>query len=106
MRLSLLRAPLYPDPTADQGEHRFTVTLRPTATIAEDGSGDVIVRLYESLGTRATTGITAGVPAHRRDRDGPARTPPTDSCGAARRSPDVMPFRLATLRFVTPRFVR
>ena len=28
-RLSLLRAPLYPDPGADQGVHAFTVSLRP-----------------------------------------------------------------------------
>jgi alpha-mannosidase len=29
VRLSLLRAPRYPDPAADQGTHRFTVSLRP-----------------------------------------------------------------------------
>ena len=92
MRLSLLRAPLFPDPDADQGEHRFRVALRVGATVgdavaegyrlnlplrrvrggndiaplvvvddpavvveavklAEDGSGDVVVRLYEALGT-------------------------------------------------------
>lgn len=94
VRLSLLRAPLFPDPEADQGEHRFTVSVRPDATIAdavregyrlnlpvrtltgagavdplltvssdavvveavklaEDRSGDVIVRLYEAYGGRA-----------------------------------------------------
>ncbi|MET4783426.1 glycoside hydrolase family 38 C-terminal domain-containing protein [Glaciihabitans sp. UYNi722] len=92
LRQSLLRAPLFPDPDADQGEHRFrasftvgaeisdavregyrlNVPLRsgpggaiaPLLTVdnpgvvveaiklAEDGSGDVVVRLYESLGTR------------------------------------------------------
>ena len=29
MRLSLLRAPAYPDPEADQGEHRFAYALLP-----------------------------------------------------------------------------
>src|SRR5262249_1019176 len=29
MRLSLLRSPTYPDPTADQGEHTFTYALLP-----------------------------------------------------------------------------
>ena len=95
-RLSLLRAPLYPDPDADQGLHDFRVSLRVGATIpdaiaegyrlnlplrtvtgvadaviaplltvdnpavvieavklAEDRSGDVIVRLYEAHGSRA-----------------------------------------------------
>jgi alpha-mannosidase len=101
VRLSLLRAPLFPDPTADQGEHRMRVSLRVGAAIAdavaegyrlnlplrtvrggsaiaplvsvdspavvveavklaEDGSGDVIVRLYEAHGTRAAARITAG----------------------------------------------
>ncbi len=31
MRLSLLRAPAYPDPEADQGEHRFAYALLPHA---------------------------------------------------------------------------
>lgn len=101
VRLSLLRAPKYPDPTTDQGHHTFTVTVRPGAEIADavregyltnlrprtrqgghpveplfevsnpaiviesvklalDRSGDVIVRLYESLGQRSTASITAG----------------------------------------------
>ena len=39
VRLSLLRAPLFPDPDADQGEHRFRVALRVGATI-----GDAVAR--------------------------------------------------------------
>ena len=97
VRLSLLRAPLYPDPGADQGRHELHVAVRPGAGIAEavaegyrlnlplrtvtgvaapsieplvridnpavvveavklaeDASGDLIVRLYEALGTRST----------------------------------------------------
>uniref|UniRef100_UPI0026111887 alpha-mannosidase n=1 Tax=Microbacterium sp. TaxID=51671 RepID=UPI0026111887 len=94
VRLSLLRAPLYPDPEADQGEHTFRMSIRPDSEIAdavregyrlnlpmrnlmgarpaapfvavssdavvveavklaEDRSGDVIVRLYEAHGGRA-----------------------------------------------------
>ncbi len=100
VRLSLLRAPLYPDPEADQGEHAFRVSIRPDASIAdavregyrlnlparqvigsrpvapvvsvssdavvveavklaEDRSGDVVVRLYEALGGRATATLSA-----------------------------------------------
>ncbi|MFJ8857597.1 alpha-mannosidase [Streptomyces sp. NPDC102451] len=102
-RLSLLRAPLFPDPDTDQGEHRFryglvigadigdavregycfnlaertvagTAVVAPLAEVdhsgvvieavklADDCSGDVIVRLYESLGGRATTILRAGFP--------------------------------------------
>lgn len=97
VRLSLLRAPLYPDPGADQGRHERRVSVRPAAGIpeavaegyrlnlplrtvtgvaatsiepllrvdnpavvveavklAEDHSGDLIVRLYEAHGNRST----------------------------------------------------
>lgn len=105
VRLSLLRAPLYPDPQSDQGRHTFNVRVHAGAEIsdairdgyelnvpgrpmsamgegglgeiaplisvtdssavvesvklAEDGSGDVIVRLYESQGMRTSATITA-----------------------------------------------
>jgi alpha-mannosidase len=100
VRLSLLRAPKFPDPAADRGRHELTVTVRPGAGIAEaveegyrtnleprmvhgahgaeplftvdnpalvieavklaeDGSGDVVVRLYESLGQRSSGSLTA-----------------------------------------------
>ncbi|MCC9205072.1 alpha-mannosidase [Arthrobacter sp. zg-Y769] len=103
VRLSLLRAPVFPDPGTDQGPHRFRFSLRPAAGIpdavaegyrlnlplrtvsgvgaadtvpllavdhpavvieavklAEDRSGDVVVRLYEAFGGRATARVTAG----------------------------------------------
>ena len=101
VRLSLLRAPLFPDPEADQGEHVFrcAVTLGadvaeavrqgyalnlPVRTVtgdravaplvsvaseqvvvesvklAEDRSGDVVVRLYEAWGARAATTLRLG----------------------------------------------
>ncbi len=104
VRLSLLRSPRFPDPTADRGRHELNVTIRPGAAIAdaveegyrtnlaprilrgahgveplitvsnralvvealklaEDGSGDVIVRVYESLGERSAGLVTARFPA-------------------------------------------
>jgi alpha-mannosidase len=58
IRLTLLRSPTMPDPTADVGEHQFKYTLYPHA-------GGVIVRLYESqrkrgpLQLRAAFGVAA-----------------------------------------------
>ncbi|MET9883386.1 glycoside hydrolase family 38 C-terminal domain-containing protein [Streptomyces sp. NPDC006430] len=101
VRLSLLRAPRYPDPETDQGAHTLRFSLAPGAGIAdavreghalnlpertvlgagpvaplvavdddavvveavklaEDHSGDVVVRLYESRGGRATATLMAG----------------------------------------------
>ncbi|MBA0051930.1 alpha-mannosidase [Streptomyces sp. AJS327] len=104
VRLSLLRAPRYPDPETDQGTHRMRYALAPGAGIddavreghwinlpertvpgggalvrplvgvdndlvvveavklAEDRSGDVVVRLYEAGGSRATARLTPGFP--------------------------------------------
>jgi alpha-mannosidase len=100
VRQSLLRAPRFPDPYADQGRHVLRTTVRPGAGIAEaveegyrtnlpirslrgahsvaplvtvsdravvveavklaeDGSGDLVVRLYECLGGRARATVTA-----------------------------------------------
>jgi alpha-mannosidase len=106
VRLSLLRAARSPDPNADQGNHRFTYSLLPGASVADaiaegyalnlplrvipggegtahraplvrvtgtaatieavkladDASGDVVVRLYESLGGRTETLLHAAFP--------------------------------------------
>ncbi|MBT2491555.1 alpha-mannosidase [Streptomyces sp. ISL-96] len=104
VRLSLLRAPRYPDPATDQGTHRLCFALAPGATVmdavreghwinlpertvrgacaaveplltsdddrvvveavklAEDRSGDVIVRLYEAAGGRASATLGTGFP--------------------------------------------
>ena len=100
-RSSLLRAPKFPDPRADQGRHSFHHALVPGATIADavregyagnlserrvrgdavveplfaidddavvvsalkladDGSGDVVVRCYEAHGGRASALVTPG----------------------------------------------
>ena len=148
VRQSLLRAPVFPDPDADQGEHTFRTaivagdvgaaietgyglnrSLRPaagtaadagaaveplvsssdpavvieTVKLAEDGSGDVIVRLYEARGGRASTRIRAAfpfgrvTPADLLERPVPADAiTASDATGA---SLALRPFQLVTLRF-------
>jgi alpha-mannosidase len=109
VRLSLLRAPRYPDPATDQGMHRFAYQMVSDAAIAdavdagyrlnlplrerdatgpvaplvsvaglgttspgvvvesvklaEDRSGDLIVRVYEALGSRTKARVTWDLPA-------------------------------------------
>ncbi|MFD5226153.1 alpha-mannosidase [Microbacterium sp. NPDC058342] len=101
IRLSLLRAPRFPDPETDHGHHEIEVGLvigadaavataegirlnalptvvrganevEPLVTVtgtgivvssvklADDRSGDVIVRVYESLGRRTTGSVSVG----------------------------------------------
>ncbi len=107
VRLSLLRAPRYPDPETDQGVHTLRYSLVPGASIddavregyalnlpprfvegagheveplvrvsggpggsvvvsavklADDRSGDVVVRLYEARGGRAAATLTPSFP--------------------------------------------
>jgi alpha-mannosidase len=105
IRPSLLRAPVFPDPDADQGTHVFQTSIGAAATVldaaaagyrlnlpprrvrgnpessarpivsasapsvvieavklAEDRSGDLVVRLYEAQGARAQTVVELGVP--------------------------------------------
>jgi alpha-mannosidase len=141
VRQSLLRAPLFPDPEADQGRHRFTSTVTLGATIAdavregyrvnlplrscsgdaveplvtldnpaivveaiklaEDRSGDVIVRLYESLGGRATGRLFLGFDAGEvyqtdlLERRLPAST---TTWSPEQRYLSLRPFQLVTLR--------
>ena len=105
VRLSLLRAPRFPDPDTDQGVHRLGYALVPGADIADaaregysdqparaararrrrrraaghrrrrrrrgveavkladDGSGDVVVRLYEAAGARGRARLRLGFAA-------------------------------------------
>ncbi|WP_333778797.1 alpha-mannosidase [Streptomyces sp. IBSBF 3136] len=103
VRVSLLRAPRFPDPETDQGVHRFRHALVPGARIADavregwrinlperrasgagavsplvtvdnpavvvtavkladDGSGDVVVRFHEAHGGRAAATLDLGFP--------------------------------------------
>jgi len=145
VRLSLLRAPKFPDPAADRGRHELTVTIRPGAGIAEaveegyrtnlaprmvrgakpaeplftvgnaalvieavklaeDGSGDVIVRLYESLGQRSAGLLTANFPvakAYATDLlERPVEAPGVAPAGDGGVTLALRPFQLVTLRFV------
>ncbi|MBM7467977.1 alpha-mannosidase [Microbacterium keratanolyticum] len=148
VRLSLLRAPTYPDPAADQGEHVFRVSVRPGAQIAdavvegyrlnvparriegaapvprlltldhpavvveavklaEDRSGDVIVRLYEAWGGRADATLSTAFDfSEVRETDLHETTAPaiaiTGSEGTLLQL-SLRPFQLVTLRFVAPR---
>ncbi len=149
IRVSLLRAPLYPDPTADRGRHKTTVSLLShsadlTAVVAEaealnlplrvvtggsaeqhpdpvvvvddpriqvsavkladDGSGDLIVRVWESTGDRvrfalvAAGGVSAAVACNALEEPlGHALGPSIDVADGS--SVVVLPpFTMATLR--------
>ncbi|WP_117213850.1 alpha-mannosidase [Allorhizocola rhizosphaerae] len=141
VRLSLLRAPRFPDPETDQGQHRFRYALVPAASIgdavragyrinlpmrsvrggsegvvplveldneavvveavklADDESGDLIVRLYESRGARAQARLTFNVPVESivetdlLERPFPDRAA-LDADGMLR----LRPFQIVTLR--------
>ncbi|WP_426593727.1 alpha-mannosidase [Cellulomonas sp. McL0617] len=142
VRLSLLRAPVFPDPEADQGHHRLTTVLHAGASIAdaiedgyrtnlparvvqgagpvtplvvvdnpaivveavklaEDRSGDVIVRLYESLGGHAKGTLTPSfavsgaraVDLLERDVEAPGVASTAEAVQLALR-----PFQIVTLR--------
>ncbi|HWK91418.1 MAG TPA: glycoside hydrolase family 38 C-terminal domain-containing protein [Luteimicrobium sp.] len=148
VRESLLRAPLFPDPDADQGEHRFVTVLHvgadlgdavrdgyaanlparvvagagpvePLVTVddpagavlvesvklAEDRSGDVVVRLYESLGGHARATVRPGF-----ETSGATRTDllerPLEQAGTAAidlaEPLALRPFEIVTLRFARP----
>jgi alpha-mannosidase len=150
VRLSLLRAPRYPDPETDQGVHTFRYALVPGAQLADavregylinlparhlrgaaagpvrplltldnpavvteavkladDESGDVIVRLYESRGTRAATRLTADFPVTEAtetdllERPLPAAAPLPVADGNTVALP-FRPFEIRTLRLHRP----
>jgi alpha-mannosidase len=142
VRQSLLRAPRYPDPYADQGRHVLRTTVRPGAGIAEaveegyrtnlpirslrgghlvaplitvsdravvveavklaeDGSGDLVARLYESLGGRARVRVTADADVGAVETTDLLERPLDDGISASGRSIELTlrPFQLVTLRF-------
>ncbi|WP_254406782.1 glycosyl hydrolase-related protein, partial [Streptomyces sp. AC627_RSS907] len=148
VRLSLLRAPRYPDPETDHGHHRLRYALAPGATVAdavreghrinlpertvtggraveplvsvagdqviveavklaEDRGGDIVVRLYESGGGRASTTLTASVPVAEVVETDLLERPLADAPKRAF-SPEgaleltLRPFQILTLR-LTPR---
>ncbi|MHA6668358.1 alpha-mannosidase [Homoserinimonas sp. A447] len=145
VRVSLARAPRYPDPESDRGRHVFGFSLRPGSGIAdavregyrlhvplrrvdnvasdslaplfsvegdgavveavklaEDGSGDVIVRLYEAFGSRTRATLTVDfdhgdvTETDLLERGSPRRAV-VDANGPVRL--ELRPFQLVTLRF-------
>ncbi|BDI22295.1 glycoside hydrolase family 38 C-terminal domain-containing protein [Herbiconiux sp. L3-i23] len=144
-RLSLLRAPRYPDPFADQGTHSFTVSLRPggipeaivdgyrqslppravtgspvepllavsnpaivveAVKLAEDGSGDLVVRLYEAHGDRSSGTVTTSIGWDTVEAtdllERPLESSAIRSTHTRRVDLELRPFELLTLRFSTP----
>jgi alpha-mannosidase len=153
IRVSLLRAPNYPDPTADRGHHRVTVSLLPhgpglaevlteaealntplrirratkvvggpgraegpvaplvtvgdprigasAVKLAYDGSGDLVVRLWEGAGDRVRTSLELGAAATTVRRcnllEEPYGDGHPDISGRAVQI-DMRPFQLLTLR--------
>ncbi|MGW7266008.1 alpha-mannosidase [Streptomyces sp. NPDC054842] len=143
VRVSLLRAPRFPDPETDQGVHRFRHALVPGAAIgdavregwrinlperrvsgsrevaplvtveqdavvvtavklADDGSGDVVVRFHESRGGRSRVTLTAGFPFEDVTVTDLLERPLADAVGperdGARLRMPLRPFELVTLR--------
>ncbi|MFH8516380.1 alpha-mannosidase [Streptomyces gelaticus] len=144
VRLSLLRAPRYPDPATDQGVHRLRYALLPGATIgdavregwrfslperrvpgsaavaplvsvdddavvvtavklADDGSGDVVVRLHEAHGGRVSARLTAGFALAGASVTDLLERPLAD--GSAEADGDAVrlvlrPFQIVTLRLI------
>lgn len=147
VRLSLLRAPRFPDADADRGVHRLryglvvggtledavaagyavNLPLRPArggqvaplvrvegdgvlveaVKLAEDRSGDLVVRLYESLGGRARAVVRADAPVGEpwvadlleEPLEDVALGPQVlDTARAAARL-ELRPFQVVTLRF-------
>ncbi|MEE1803201.1 glycoside hydrolase family 38 C-terminal domain-containing protein [Streptomyces sp. JV176] len=147
VRVSLLRAPRFPDPETDQGIHRFRHALAPGAAIgdavregyrvnlperrltgsgevaplvtvdndavvmsavklADDASGDLVVRLYEATGGRAKARVGLGFDATGLAVTDLLERPLTDPAGGAG-GPELTdgavllslrPFELVTLR--------
>ncbi len=141
-RVTLVRGPLFPDPTADEGRHEFTVSLLPGAGVADaiaegfrlnlplreatgaiapfveadegvvveavkladDRSGDVIVRLYEAFGSFRRARVRPGFAWRSvEETDLLERTVPTRAVRAVNDGVvhlELGRFQIATLRFV------
>ncbi|MFF8945691.1 alpha-mannosidase [Streptomyces sp. NPDC014864] len=143
VRVSLLRAPRFPDPETDQGVHRFRHALVPGADIgdavregwrinlperhvtgagevaplvtvdedavvvtavklADDGSGDVVVRFHEAHGGRARATLTPGFAVAGVTVTDLLERPLSDTPAPEREGERITvrlrPFELATLR--------
>lgn len=145
VRLSLLRAPRFPDPETDQGRHvrRYALVVAPdvldaaragyrinlperrlagspivpllrldgdAAAVeaikpAEDGSGDVIVRIYEPRGARAEVTVQPSFPVRRVDQVDLLEDPMTTD-GLLDPTGDPITLRLRPFQLMTLRLQR
>ena len=78
---SLLRAPLWPDPQADRGEHRIAYALAPTAGATDRRARSRLARLRRTR-TRALVHLRRSRRAGRRDANRPT-TVTASSCACA-----------------------
>jgi len=148
VRESILRAPIYPDPTTDQGQHKLRTSIKVGSTVvdsiaegfrlnlplrrhvgansveslivvanpnvvieavklAEDDSGDLIVRLYEGTGDRTVADISANfkfdevclVDLLERKAENQSHI---SSSETGKMRLELRPFKIATLRFSRP----
>ncbi|OIV36426.1 alpha-mannosidase [Mangrovactinospora gilvigrisea] len=145
VRLSLLRAPRFPDPHTDEDRHTLRFALVPGAEIgdavregyginlpersvpgdaavaplvsvdndavvvealklADDGSGDVVVRLYESRGARAEASVAPGFASASAAETDLLERPWSDGRGVSAEADgsvklSLRPFQIVTLRF-------
>lgn len=147
VRLSLLRAPRYPDPETDQGRHTLRFALAPGADVgdavreghalnlpervlrgagpvapllsvdndavvvesvklAEDRSGDVVVRLYESRGGRARAVLTPGFPVDAATETDLLERPLSPTAAGATTPSGEIPLNLRPFQIVTIRLHR
>ena len=138
--MSLLRAPRFPDPVADQGTHALRIALRPNAGVrdavaegyrlnrpvrrvvgdhaadalftvrsetvvaetiklADDESGDVILRLYESAGGRGSVTVTASFDATGCERTDLLERATGEIEDASSATLVLRPFEIVTLRY-------
>lgn len=144
VRQSLLRAPVFPDPTADQGTHVFRTSLRvgedivdavdegyrlnlplrfadghPSSSplvvsetsaivvesvkLAEDRSGDLVLRLYEARGAQATGLVTIGADVDRIIETDLLERESADASALASTSGGLAELRLRPFQIVTLR---
>lgn len=145
VRMSILRAPNFPDPVSDRGRHSFKFLVRlgaqipdainagyqlnmpvrevkgvaksevePLITVstssvlvesvklAEDGTGDLIVRLYEAEGIHSQINVKANFPIKKAKLTDSLERPRTDSVAMISSSEiglEFKPFQLRTVRF-------
>ena len=68
--------------------------------LADDGSGDVVIRLYEALGTRTTCHLDLGLPVGSVFETDLLERPTIELPSGQRITMTLAPFQILTLRLV------